>query len=99
MNQYFKFKNNFGEGEPWWLYAKIIKDNGDGETCQVFEFETTSRENHFVGGHAKPFAGSIDTNKYSYYCDYYEECTQEEFETGLKKFMEDLNNYVATVIS
>ena len=97
MRRFFKYKNSYGDDETWWLYAKIIEDNGDGETCQVFEFETTTRDNHFVGGMAKPFGGSIDTNKYSYYCDYYGECTEEEFNAALKIFMQNLNKYVDTL--
>lgn len=92
---YFKYKNSFDlKHGTWWLYAKIIKDNGDGETCQVFEFERTSREHHFKAGMATPFMGGIDTNKYTYYQDLYEPCTKEEFEKELEIFLEDFNNWM-----
>lgn len=96
--QYFKFINSFGPKDgTWWQYAKVIKDNGDGDTCQVFEFERTSRENHFKAGLATPFMGSIDTNSYTYYCDLYETCTKEEFEKELELFMEEFNRWVKSI--
>jgi hypothetical protein len=95
MHLYFKYKNSFDpDHATWWLYAKIIKHNGDKETCQVFQFERTSRENHFVAGMETPFYGSIDTNRYKYYSDLYEECSREEFEKELELFMEDFNKFI-----
>ena len=91
---YFKYKNSYSpENGVWWLYAKIVKHN-DSETCQVFEFQRTSRENQFIAGLATPFAGSIDTNRYTYYQDLYDEISKEEFEEALKLFMIDFNNYI-----
>jgi hypothetical protein len=95
---YFKYKNSFGPNTgTWWHYAKVIRDNGDGETCQVFSFERTSREHHYIAGITTPFIGSIDTNKYSYYCELYDPCTKEEFEKELELFMEDFNNWMSFI--
>lgn len=98
MSEYFKFKNSYDpkHGE-WWLYSRIIRHNNDDSTCQVFQFQKTSREEHYVVGMDTMFKGSIDSNRYEYYEDLHEPCTKEEFERELKLFMEDLNNYVESI--
>ena len=99
MQLYFKYLNNYGYplGE-WWVYSKVIFDNKDRTTCQVFRFQKTSRQNNpqYNIGLEMPFFGDLDTNKYAYYEDLCQgsECTKEEFELELKKFMSDLNSYV-----
>ncbi len=92
---YYKYDNSF---EPkygrLWLYRKIIHHNGDGETCQVFEFERTSRDHYFKAGLAVPFIENIVTNRYRYYMDLGEPCTKEEFEHALAEFVENFNSYM-----
>lgn len=94
-NIYFKFKNSYGpDSETWWLYSKIIKENGDSDTCQVFQFEITSRDDHFKAGLNKGIAGLTDTNSYQYFEDLGEPCTQEEFNRELGNFLNHFNNWV-----
>lgn len=99
MTKYWKVKNEGNSRSQigfYWSYAKVIKHEFFGkETCQTFSFQVPDNSHHFmIGDEFFQGFGFLDTNKYNYYEDLGEPITEKEYKTELKKFMDNLNEFV-----
>ncbi len=71
--KYFKFENNDGSGNNWWIYS-ICKEVLSENTVLLSSFEENEYESKF----------DIDYEKFLYLCEI--EITKEEYDTALDNF-------------